>query len=232
MKVLEEVGIEFINEEAKSYLKQAGCHVNSTSDTVKMDRDWVLEMVAHAPSEFTITPRNPDRSINIGGKHIVFVNVSSPPNVMDLDRGRRVGDFESFKDLLKFTQYFNCIHLAGGYSVEPVDIHASIRHLKCLHEKLILTDKVCHAYSLGPERVEDALEMAKIASGLSEAEFFSRPRIYTNINSSSPLKHDWPMLDGAMRFARKGQPVFDTITLAGAMAITMTGAVVQSIAEV
>ena len=233
MKVLEEVGIEFINEEAKSYLKQAGCHVNPTSDTVKMDRDWVLEMIAHAPSEFTITPRNPDRSINIGGKHIVFVNVSSPPNVMDLDRGRRVGDFESFKDLLKFTQYFNCIHLAGGYPVEPVDIHASIRHLKCLHEKLILTDKVCHAYSLGPERVEDALEMAKIASGLSEAEFFSRPRIYTNINSSSPLKHDWPMLDGAMRFARKGQPVFVTpFTLAGAMApVTMTGAVVQSIAE-
>ena len=129
---------------------------------------------------------------------------------MDLDRGRSVGDFESFRDLIKFTQYFNCIHLAGGYPVEPVDIHASVRHLKCLYEKLTLTDKVCHAYSLGPERVEDALEMARIVSGLSNQDFFSKPRIYTNINSSSPLKHDWPMLDGAMRFARKGQPVFVT----------------------
>ena len=117
--------------------------------------------------------------------------------------------------------------------MEPVDIHASIRHLECLYEKLTLTDKVTHAYSLGTERVEDVLEMARIASGLPEDEFFSIPRIYTNINSSSPLKHDWPMLDGSMRFIRRGQPVIVTpFTLAGAMApVTMAGAVTQSIAE-
>ena len=91
-------------------------------------------------------------------------------------RGRRVWDFESFKYFIKLTQYFNCIHLAGGYPVEPVDIHASIRHLECLYEKLTLTEKVCHAYSLGSERVEDVLEMARIASGLSEKEFFSKWR--------------------------------------------------------
>ncbi len=233
MRVLEEIGIEFLNEEAKDYLRQAGCTIDPDSDNVKMDRDWVMEMIARAPSQFDITPRNPDRRITIGGKHMCFVNVSSPPNVMDLDRGRRVGDMESFTDFLKLTQYFNCIHVAGGYPVEPVDVHASIRHLDCLYEKLTLTDKVVHAYSLGPERVEDVLEMARIASGLEERAFFSRPRLYTNINSSSPLKHDWPMLDGAMRFARRGQPVVVTpFTLAGAMApVTMAGAVAQSFAE-
>ncbi len=112
-------------------------------------------------------------------------------------------------------------------------MHASVRHLDCLYEKLTLTDKVVHAYSLGSERVEDVIEMARIASGLSQSEFESAPRLYTNINSSSPLKHDWPMLDGAMRFARRGQPVIVTpFTLAGAMApVTMAGAVVQSVAE-
>ena len=233
MKVLEEIGIEFLNEEAKGILREAGCIVDSQSNNVRMERAWVSEMISKAPNEFSIIPRNLEKSVKIGGRNMAFVNVSSPPNVMDLDRGRRVGDFESFKDLIKLTQYFNCIHLAGGYPVEPIDIHASIRHLECLYEKLTLTDKVCHAYSLGSQRVEDVLEMGRIASGLSEKEFFSKPRIYTNINSSSPLKHDWPMLDGAMRFARRGQPVIVTpFTLAGAMApVTMTGAVVQSIAE-
>ena len=233
MQVLEEIGIEFLNEEAKNILIKAGCKVDKNSDNVKMDRQWVSEMIAKAPSEFEIIPRNPNRAVKVGGRNMAFVNVSSPPNVMDLDRGRRVGDFESFKDFMKLTQYFNCIHLAGGYPVEPVDIHASIRHLECVYEKLTLTDKVCHAYSLGSDRVEDVLEMARIASGLSEKEFFSKPRIYTNINSSSPLKHDFPMLDGAMRFARRGQPVFVTpFTLAGAMApVTMSGAIVQSLAE-
>ena len=233
MQVIEEIGIQFLNEEAKSILNEAGCKVDQKSGNVIMDRHWVREMISKAPTEFEMIPRNPEKLVKIGGRNMAFVNVSSPPNVMDLDRGRRVGHFESFKDLMKFTQYFNCIHLAGGYPVEPVDIHASIRHLDCLYEKLTLTDKVCHAYSLGSQRVEDALEMAKIASGLSEKEFFSKPRFYTNINSSSPLKHDQPMLDGAMRFARRGQPVIVTpFTLAGAMApVTMAGAVVQSVAE-
>ncbi len=231
MRVLEEIGIEFLNDEALDYLRQAGCKIEGQN--VFMDREWVMEMLAQAPSQFDITPRNPARKITIGGDHMVFVNVSSPPNVMDMDRGRRVGDFESFRDLLKFTQYFNCMHVAGGYPVEPVDVHASVRHLDCLFEKLTLTDKVVHAYSLGPERVEDVLEMARIATGLPEGEFFSKCRLYTNINSSSPLKHDWPMLDGAMRFARRGQMVVVTpFTLAGAMApVTMPGAVVQFVAE-
>jgi trimethylamine:corrinoid methyltransferase-like protein len=60
-----------------------------------------------------------------------------------------------------------------------------------------------------------------------------RPRMYTNINSVSPLKHDFPMLDGSMRLARRGQPVVVTpFTLAGAMApVTMSGAVALSLAE-
>ena len=233
MTVLEEIGIEFLNEEAKDYLRKAGCLVSDASDNVRMGRDFVMEMLSHAPSEFDIIPRNPDRRITIGGKHMCFVNVSSPPNAMDLDRGHRVGDFQSFSELIKLTQYFNCIHVCGGYPVEPVDIHASVRHLDCLYEKLTLTDKVVHAYSLGAERVEDVLEMTRIASGLSEADFYSECRLYTNINSSSPLKHDWPMLDGAMRFARRGQMVSVTpFTLAGAMApVTMPGAVVQFLAE-
>ncbi len=231
MRVLEETGIEFLHPDACAAFAEAGCRVEGTN--VRMGRDFVMEMVGRAPAQFDITPRNPERRITLGGRHMVFGNVSSPPNAMDLDRGRRVGDFESFQDLMKLTQYFDCIHLAGGYPVEPVDIHPSIRHLDCLFAKLTLTDKVVHAYSLGPERVEDAIEMARIASGLGAEEFFAAPRLFTNINSSSPLKHDWPMLDGAMRFARRRQPVIVTpFTLAGAMApVTMAGAVVLSIAE-
>ncbi len=233
MRVLEEIGIEFLNDEACEYLCAAGCTIDPGTQNVRMDRAFVMEQVAKAPGSFDITPRNPDHRVTMGGGHMCFVNVSSPPNAMDLDRGRRPGNIDDFRDLMRLTQYFNCIHVAGGYPVEPVDIHASVRHLDCLFDKLTLTDKVIHAYSLGPERVEDAIEMARIASGLSPAEFEAAPRIFTNINSSSPLKHDWPMLDGAMRFARRGQPVVVTpFTLAGAMApVTMAGAVVQSIAE-
>jgi trimethylamine--corrinoid protein Co-methyltransferase len=198
-----------------------------------MGRDLVMAQLEHAPSSFTLTPRNPQRRIEIGGNRMVFGNVSSPPNCSDLDRGRRPGTRQSYRDLIKLTQYFNCIHFAGGYPVEPVDLHPSIRHLDCLYDKLTLTDKVVHAYSLGKERVEDVMEMVGIAGGLSRDEFEATPRMYTNINSSSPLRHDHPMLDGAMRLVRRGQAVVVTpFTLAGAMApVTMVGAVTLSMAE-
>jgi trimethylamine--corrinoid protein Co-methyltransferase len=231
MRILSDIGIEFLNPDAVEHLKKAGCTVNGTN--VRMDEDFVMEMVGRAPSTFTITPRNPAREIVMGGNHMVFVNVSSPPNAWDLERGKRSGDFETFKEFMKLTQYFNCIHVAGGYPVEPIDIHPSVRHLDCLYEKLTLTDKVVHAYSLGAERVEDVMEMVRIAGGLSDDAFRAKPRMYTNINSVSPLKHDFPMLDGAMRLAKRGQPVVVTpFTLAGAMApVTMSGAVALSIAE-
>ncbi len=231
MRILEEIGIEFLNDESLAILKKAGCTVDETN--VRMGRDFVMEMLARAPAEFDITPRNPSRKITIGGKHMVFVNVSSPPNYWDLETGKMPGTREHCANLLRLTQYFNCIHVAGGYPVEPVDVHASVRHLDVLFDKLTLTDKVAHAYSLGKERVEDVMEMVRIAGGLTREEFEASPRMYTNINSTSPLKHDTPMLDGYMRCVRAGQATVVTpFTLAGAMApVTMAGAVTQSIAE-
>ena len=232
MRILEEIGIEFYNEEAIGILREAGCTIDG--DNVRMGRDFVMEMIAKAPSKFSITPRNPDRKIEIGGKNILFGNVSSPPNYWDMEIGKKVpGNREMCRNLLKLTQYFNCIHFAGGYPVEPVDIHASVRHLDVLYDKLTLTDKAMHAYSLGKERVEDVIEMVRIAGGLSHDEFEAAPRMYTNINSTSPLKHDHPMIDGCLRLARRGQAIVVTpFTLAGAMApVTMSGAVAQSLAE-
>lgn len=233
MRILEEIGIDFLHDDAIAELRTAGCEIDANGITVRMDRAFVMEKVRLAPDQFTMTPRNPDREVSVGGNSMSFVNVSSPPNVMDLDRGRRTGTRDSFQDLIKLTQYFNCIHLAGGYPVEPIDIHASIRHLDCMYDKLTLTDKVCHTYSLGQERVEDAIEMVRIAGGLTHEEFDASPRMFTNINSSSPLKHDTPMLDGAMRLARRGQVVTVTpFTLAGAMApVTLAGALAQQTAE-
>ena len=231
MHILSEIGIKMLNPEALVVLEAAGCKI--VEDTVFFDEEMVMEMVSKAPPEYTITPRNPERKIHIGGNNLVFGNVSSPPNYWDLETGKKSGTFKSFSDLMKLTQYFNCIHVAGGYPVEPIDVHASVRHLDCLQEKLLLTDKVVHAYSLGRERVDDVMEMVRIAGGLTDDEFDATPRMYTNINSVSPLVHDYPMLDGAMRLARRAQPVVVTpFTLAGAMApVTMSGAVSLSIAE-
>jgi len=233
MRILSEIGIDFLHDGARDVLRRAGAEVSADWVRVRFDPAMVREYVARAPARFTITPRNPERAIEVGGRYQLFGNVSSPPNYSNLEVGRRAGDRQGFQDLIRLSQYFNCIHFVGGYPVEPVDLHASTRHLDCLFDKLTLSDKVMHAYSLGVERVEDVMEMVRIAAGLTPEEFEASPRMFTNINSSSPLKHDWPMLDGAMRLAARGQMVSVTpFTLAGAMApVTLAGAIAQQTAE-
>ena len=233
LRVLEDIGILFLNDTALTILEEAGCDVDWSTKNVRFDRGFITEQIKKAPSQFTLTPRNKERQITWGGRHFSFGPVASAPNVMDLDNGRRVGDRESFQNFLKLSQSYNCMHYISGYPVEPVDMHASVRHLHCLYDMLTITDKVVHAYSLGTERIEDAMQMCQIAAGLSDEEFESGVHMFTNINSSSPLKHDWPMLDGAMRAAKRGQAVIITpFTLAGAMApVTLAGAVVQQNAE-
>ncbi|GAA6179335.1 trimethylamine methyltransferase family protein [Shimia sp. NS0008-38b] len=232
MRILEEIGIEFFNAESRDILKEAGCKVEG--ERVFMGRAFVMEMVGKAPSSWTLTPRNPDRQLTMGDNHVLFGSVASPPNYWDLELGRKVpGTRAQCADLLRLTQFFNCMHFTSGYPVEPQDIHASIRHLDVMFDTLTLTDKVVHSYSLGKERVEDVMEMVRIAGGMTHEAFEARPHMFTNINSTSPLKHDEPMMDGWMRMARRNQGLVVTpFTLAGAMApVTMAGAVAQSVAE-
>ena len=70
MQILEEIGIEFLNEEALELFVKAGCKVEGTN--VKMRRDWVLEMIGKAPAKFTIIPRNPENALTLSGFHSIL----------------------------------------------------------------------------------------------------------------------------------------------------------------
>jgi trimethylamine--corrinoid protein Co-methyltransferase len=159
--------------------------------------------------------------------------VGGPPHCSDLERGRRPGTLEDCCNFIKLAQFFNCIHFAGGGSVEALDVHASIRHLIVHREKIRLSDKVGFVSSLGINRTRDGMEMARIARGITREQFEREPSCYTVVNTNSPLKLDAPMSTGIIEMARAGQVVCVTpFTLAGAMApVTIAGALVEQNAE-
>ncbi len=233
LTILEEIGIDFLNPAAKTILKDAGADVDAASDRVRLDRALVLEAIGTCPSEFTLHARNSDHDIRFGGDWIAFAQMASAPNCADSERGRRPGSQADFRELIKLGQCFNVIHLTGGYPVEPVDVHSSIRHLECLRDFATLTNKVFHCYSLGRERNLDAMEIARIARGISAEQFEREPSILSIINSSSPLRLDNPMLQGIIEMSSRNQVIVVTpFTLAGAMApVTLPGALAQQNAE-
>src|SRR5271154_3984687 len=233
LEVLKEIGVDFLHDEARAMLKSAGADVDPASRRVRFDPALIEAHIGLAPKEFTLHARNPGRNLTIGGRHVAFGSVASAPNSFDREGGRRPGNQRDYRNFLRLSQSFDSIHVLGGYPVEPIDIHASVRHLDALFDILTLSDKPFHAYSLGRERICDAIEMAKIARGLDDATLEREPSLFTIINSSSPLRLDTPMLEGVIQMARRNQVVVLTpFTLAGAMApVTLAGALVEQHAE-
>jgi trimethylamine--corrinoid protein Co-methyltransferase len=231
LKVLKEIGMEFMLPQARELLKKAGADVRG--DRVHFDPEFVEQAISSAPAQFKIHARNPAHTVDMGGDWMAFSAISSPPNASDLDNGRRPGNRKDFRNLLKLSQYFNCIHLVGGYPVEPIDIHASIRHLEALRDMVTLLDKPIHAYSLGPERIRDGIEIARISRGISHQKLDEEPSVISIINTNSPLKLDVPMLQGIIEMSSRNQVICITpFTLAGAMApVTVAGALVEQNAE-
>ncbi|MFN0194314.1 MAG: trimethylamine methyltransferase family protein [Aestuariivirga sp.] len=231
LRVLSEIGMDFTLPEAREMLKKAGATIEG--ERVRFDPAMVEEWIGHAPSQFTFHARNPENSFDVGGNTMAFGTVGSPPNSSDMDQGRRTGNLVDYRNFLKLAQYFNCIGFISGYPVEPIDVHASLRHLEALRDAATLTDKPFHAYSLGTERIRDGIEIARIARGISHEQLEWQPSLFTIINTNSPLKLDTPMLRGIIEMSGKNQIVCVTpFTLAGAMApVTMAGALVEQNAE-
>ena len=233
LTILEEMGMDFMHVEAREILKKAGADVRPGSERVRFDRNLILQAIKTCPSEFTLHARNPERNIRIGGKNLAFAQVASPPNCSDMQGGRRAGNQQDFRNMIKLAQRYDVVHCTGGYPVEPVDLHASVRHLDCLSDIAKLTDKAFHAYSLGKERNRDGLEIARIARGITHEQMDREPSLFSVINSSSPLRLDTPMLQGIIEMSARNQIIILTpFTLAGAMApVTIAGALAQQNAE-
>ncbi len=229
--ILEDIGLEIVNDEACAILKKAGAIVDGYM--VRIGRELVDEALKTVPHRFTFHARNPAHSVEIGGDHVTFAPVGGPPNCSDHDNGRRPGTLEDAENFIRLSQYFSAIHMAGGISVDALDVHASVRHLHIARAKAKLTDKVVFASSTGRERLMDGVECARIARGISWDEMERQPSCITNVNTNSPLKIDEPMAMGIIEMARMNQICCVTpFTLAGAMApVTVAGALVQQNAE-
>ena len=186
MRILEEQGLKVLSADARRRLASAGAEVDDGEQMVKMDRSLVMDLVSKAPAKFTLTPRNPDNVLELGGNTLNFGMVSGPPNVHDMVRGRRQGNFADYCELVKLAQCFNIITFYGNQTIAPVDLAVNTRHLDTYLACIKYNDKVFSSMSIGSGRVRDAAQMLAIARGLSLEELASSPSAITNISVNSP----------------------------------------------
>lgn len=232
LTILEEIGIKVLNDEAREIFKTSGADVDESTLHVRLDRDMLMAAISTAPREVTLHSRNPARDVTIGGPNVAVATVGGPPNISDMDGGRRPGTLADFANLARLAQSFDVIH-ALGPMVEPMDLEPSVRHLDSTLAMVTLTEKIPFVYSRGREAVADAVEMIRISRGLTQDALERSPSCFTVVNANSPLQLDVPMSKGVIDFARMGQLMILTpFTLAGAMApVSLAGALAQQNAE-
>jgi trimethylamine--corrinoid protein Co-methyltransferase len=232
MRILENTGIELLDDEALNLFASAGAQVNKATKRVKIDRGLLREKISSAPSSFTLYARNPEKNIVIGGDHIVFSPVGGQAFSTNFERGRRAGTLADLEELIKLIHSFNVLHHGSDTPVEPTDLPAETRHLDAQYAMLRLTDKTIMGPSRGRVTTTDAIDMMSLVLGGRDA-LTDKPALITIINVNSPLRYDDWMLGGLMTYARAGQAnVVTPFVAAGAMGpITMAGALAQQNAE-
>ena len=233
LRILEELGIELMSPRARSLMRAAGATVDEASGTVRVDQGLVEQALATAPSDFSLTPRNPARRVTLGGNHVNFGLVAGPPNVHDCERGRRAGNFRDYCDFIRLAHYFNAVHLIGNQVCAPVELPANSRHLDAYRANLLYSDLAYHCTAIGAGRALDGIRMMAIARGISLDDMAASPGVMTIISVNSPRRFDEAMAAGLIAMATHGQPVVITpFTLMGAMApVSLAAALAQQNAE-
>ena len=232
-RLIEEAGLEFRSARALAILKANGADVDEATRMVRIGREVIGHFVALAPAKIPLYARNPERNTWLGGNRINFNTVGSPPNISDIEGGRRPGSFAALCDLIKLNQSLNVCHLIGGAVVEPLDLPVPTRHLDNTYALLRYSDRPLMIRSVSAFRALDGIEMVAIGQGLRLEDMADRPSVVTSFNVNSPRRVDEEMLEGLMAFAEHGQVTAITpFTLAGAMSpVTVAGALVQQTAE-
>ncbi len=230
MRILENIGIDFMEEEALRLWEAAGAKVDHSSQHVWIDRGLLLDLVAKAPAQFTWHARNSANNLIVGGNYLNFCPNSGMPYVSDLDSGRRISTLKDFENFVKMAHAVPYFQFTGGPLCEPQDIRNSLRHLYRIRIMAHETDRAIRDTASGRIIAQDTVDMMQIMHG------GQLPGCVTGgvVNVNSPLRYDNRMLGGMITHARNGQcSLITPFIMAGAMSpVTMASALAQQNAEV
>lgn len=203
MKVVEEIGCDFRDEESLEYWRKTGAKI--TDQRVQISGDELMALISTTPSSYTHHARNPDRTVQVGDGHAVISPSYGPPFVLDLEGKRRYATLEDLNNFQKLNHMASSVHIAGGPVVEPVDVPVPHRHLHMTYSGLKYSDKPVMGNVTAPNRAEDTMEMMKIVFG---EEFATNNTVTTSLlNCNSPLVWDATMLGALKVYAKNNQAV-------------------------
>src|SRR5919106_80867 len=148
LDILEQVGIDFRDDEAVQMWRAAGADVER--HRVRIPRELLIDLAAKSPSSFVVHARNPERSTEIGGNKVAFAPTYGSPFVYDFNNERRYGTLADLHQFHQLAYLAPAMHNTGAVVCEPVDIAIPKRHLHITYSALKVYARANQAVIVAP----------------------------------------------------------------------------------
>lgn len=232
MDLLINTGIAFNEDEALEIFKKSGFKVDGK--IVFFTEAQVQNALKTAPSRFTVTARNPEKSVSIGEDDFVFLPGYGAPFVTLTNGEQREATMEDYDNFCKLVQTSKTIDMNGFMMVEPSDVPADTAHLDMIFSSIVLSDKPFMGSPVSRQGAKDCVDMAAIVWGGIDKLKAVGPVTVSLINSLSPLQFSDEMAGSLIELARANQAcVIASLIMAGSSGpVTLSGVLALQTAEI
>ncbi len=216
LTLLEEVGCAVLDPEALALLAANGARVNG--ERARFGDELVERARATVPARYTVAGRRPELDLHVGlGEPAVLASASGPPFV--LSRGEyRTGTLADLTTAVRLAHLSPNIDVLG-YSVEPGDVPEERRPKVVAHLHATSSHKNCRYTVTSLAELQVATDVLEILYG---ANWHAKPRLWSVINTTSPLQFSAEGAQVLLRLARLGQPVLVAVCAMGGTTAPLT----------
>jgi trimethylamine--corrinoid protein Co-methyltransferase len=208
LEVLERIGIEVLPSECRDIFQAAGARVDEARNRVFIPATMVEDALASARIEVVLHGRNPDHSINLGGKRVYMGSGGAAVKVLDLDTGRaRESTLADVARIGRLTDALDNIHFYLRPCVAR-DIPSEDLDINTYYAALTNTTKHVSGNCFSAQSLHDVIEMSAMIAGdvaaLREEPFISFVSCWT----VSPLRYAPETVEVLTEIVRQDMPVF------------------------
>lgn len=225
MRVFSEIGIRVNNKKALDLFSSSGAKIDFKKNRVKMDPEKVMDLVGKAPSTIRLYGREPEHTLEVGGKKVYAGTGGTALYVLDpLSGKKRPSTLSDLKDIAKIIEFLDNIHFfmlpVFPHDVDKEDIDVN---------RFGIAMAYCSKHVIGGvytlEGVKNVIRMAELISG-SRTSLIDQPIIsMVTCCGISPFTLDDHYTQLTIEVAKAGIPVVTPVEpLCGATApITLAG---------
>ncbi len=230
LDILEKIGLQVKNEQARSILKDAGCDVESS--TVRIPSSLVEECIRKAPRHFDLFSRDGSQSWSVGGDNVIYNPGSSVPYVIDRNTGEiRKATSQDTIDIIRLVEELQFIRTQST-AVIPSDIPEVISDFFRLFLVLKYSAKPITTGAFRKEGFDDMQALLRI--GRDRNDLHKSPRAVFDCCPTSPMTWSDVTCQNLIDCARTRTPaeIVPAPLMGATSPVTIAGTLVQSNAEI